>query len=126
MAYSVPILEDPRVQCFLQDHKFEKTQIHGCAYGPKAPCGTPVTKPWTLASNDITILERMTRTCPGDGVHPKRIPCTGNICKRSELYTTDLTNAFHRSLSRPSPSSVTTSSLHLLQASDTLLLLPFR
>ncbi len=51
--------KDPRVQKFLRQHMFNKTHIHGCAYGLTAPCGTPIKKPWTLASNDDVVLSRM-------------------------------------------------------------------
>ncbi len=46
--------KDPRVRMFLLKHGFTKIQIHGCAYGLRAPCGTPIKKP-CFSRNILTL-----------------------------------------------------------------------
>ena len=43
---------DKRVRAFVKAHKLDKARCRGCAVGVVDDVGTPMPKPWHIATND--------------------------------------------------------------------------
>ena len=79
-------------------HEFgiEAFHLDGCAYGltsqVQRPFGTPIRKPWTIAS-DLPAFATLRRTCPhAPAQHTK---CAGADTSLTAGYTDELATAIH-------------------------------
>jgi len=89
---------EKRVQDFLARHSFESIDFDGCMVGLTDGAGTPVRKPWRVASTSGHVLDQFAGLkCRGHMTHAQ---CRGKVCKNSENYTERFVARVHRATSR--------------------------
>ena len=87
----------PFVEDFMVKFGLYKAKCQGCAYGLCDDDGTPIKKPWTIATDDAHLACEIERgKCPGHFAHPNHAPCSGKYTKKSEGYTDAMARAIHR------------------------------
>ena len=102
------------VKRFIAEYGLKIVKVDGCSFGLTDGCGTPVRKPWSVATDDENIGEALERRCPGHATHT---PVAGKLTAGTASYPTEMAEAIHRawrkscaSRPKPSPSAVTTAS----------------
>jgi len=84
------------IQDMLMDLGMNKVNMHGCSAGLTSKEGTPIKKPWTIATTSPILVKMLsTFQCPGKEVHPEHAPCAGAETKRTERYTEEMTDRIH-------------------------------
>ena len=82
----------------LSKFDMELYDFDGCMYGIKSilpkSLGTPIRKPWRLATNNPDIGLAFSRKC--DGSHPRHAICEGGDTKQTENYSRRFADTFHR------------------------------
>ena len=86
------------VMDFLARYSFESVDLDGCMVGLTDGAGTPVKKPWRIASTSMHVLDQFQGLkCQG---HPVHAQCRGKVCKDSENYTERFVARIHRATAR--------------------------
>ena len=86
-----------KVRDLLRDCGCDIARIRGCAVGFVDDVGTPIAKPWHVATNDThlwTALESK-RHCPGGARHAVHAECQGKYARASESYTPSMVRLIH-------------------------------
>ena len=78
----------------LAKYELRTAEAHGCQFGFKDDDGTPVNKPWLIATNDDILFGAMnSRRCKGCKKHAL---CCGKLAKRIEGYTDEMAKVIHK------------------------------
>ena len=87
-----------KVQRALSRFQLELYDFDGCMYGIKSilpkSVGTPIRKPWRIATNNPDIGDAFSKKC--DGSHPRHAICEGGDTKQTENYSRKFADTFHR------------------------------
>ena len=89
--------DEPDVVNMIQRYSMNKVHMHGCAAGLRSErTGRPIKKPWTIASTSPVMLGELSKfRCPGPPEHEEHEPCAGQETKKTELYTSIMTDSVH-------------------------------
>ena len=89
--------DEPDVVNMIQRYSMNKVHMHGCAAGLKSEkTDRPIKKPWTIASTSPVMLDELSKfRCPGPPEHEEHEPCAGQETKKTELYTSIMTDSIH-------------------------------
>ena len=86
-----------RVKRAMQHFNLELYDFDGCMYGIKSilpkTSGTPIRKPWRIATNCPIIGKAFSVKCDGSHSHT---PCEGGDTKQTENYSRRFADRFHR------------------------------
>ena len=86
--------EESKIKEFIKEFGLKFAEIHGCAVGLKDDKGTPINKPWAIASDDEHIIAELNKyRCKGCKSHTS---CLGKLCKKSEEYTDQMVKVLHQ------------------------------
>ena len=91
----------------MTDMQYHYLEIHGCMYGlrsiARATRGLPIRKPWSIATDCVSLGTYLNKTCRGywhvDEVTGKKVAhasCSGVNTEVSEGYTDEMAVAVHR------------------------------
>ena len=83
---------EKRARAFVKAHQLDKARCRGCAVGVVDDVGTPMPKPWHIATNDSFLFEALSCPCPGPDVHPVHATVQGKYTKGTESYTDEMVN----------------------------------
>ena len=87
-----------RVRRALDRFGLSMYDFDGCMYGIKSILpktrGTPIRKPWRIATNSPIIGQAFSQKC--DGFHPAHAPCAGGDTRQTEGYSRRMADKFHR------------------------------
>ena len=86
-----------RVKRAMQKFGLELYDFDGCMYGIKSilpkTLGTPIKKPWRIATNCPIIGKAFSVKCDGSHSHT---PCEGGDTKQTEHYSRRFADRFHK------------------------------
>ena len=72
-------------------------EFDGCALGLTSKEGTPIRKPWRIATTSKLMFDAFSSLkCPG---HSSHAPCAGDETKRTESYTDEMAKLIHQAVS---------------------------
>ena len=95
----------PRVVKFVNDFSLVKYDFHGCMLGTTDDEGTPIKKPWTVATSMSEVGETLVQfQCDGNHAH---VQGRGKSLKNTESYTFHFTDAVHQAFDRAAQSART-------------------
>eukprot|EP00435_Cladocopium_sp_Y103_P069367 s912_g33.t1 len=93
----------PRVMKFMEEHSLKSYNFHGCMLGITDDEGTPIKKPWTVATSIDEIGNALfVYQCDGNHNH---VQGRGSALRETESYSFTLTDTVHRSFRRAAESA---------------------
>ena len=94
----------------LRKYQFVSSYLHGCRYGleseNRSTRGSPILKPWRIASTASAMLTDLDRKCSASGdeccitAHKPHVPCQGRDAQVSESYTDEFVGVVHDNFRR--------------------------
>ena len=95
----------PRVVRFMKEHSLLSYSFHGCMLGTVDLDGTPIKKPWTVATSLHEIgMELSKYQCDDSHIH---VQGRGKSLKETEAYTFEFTDCVHTAYHRAATSART-------------------
>ena len=95
----------PRVVRFMKEHSLLSYNFHGCMLGTVDLDGTPIKKPWTVATSLHEIgMELSKYQCDDSHIH---VQGRGKSLKETEAYTFEFTDCVHTAYHRAATSART-------------------
>ena len=91
--------KEPAVESMKAEFSMNVVNVHGCAMGLTDRDGSPVKKPWSIATTSPSMVHRLeSKVCPGPDHHPVHTPCAGQITKMTEGYTDVMAEIVHAAI----------------------------